>query len=124
MRARRIVVGAILAFCLAGALGIAATGWQDDRSARFDRQTWLRPVEYCAKSARGTMVDDLVDKHLKVGKPMTQVRKLLGPPDEATRRYWFYMVSAEDGSFLPTCVGLNLDINRGRLQRAIVTHDD
>ena len=70
------------------------------------------------------MVDDLVDKHLKVGMPMTQVRKLLGPPDEATRSDWFYMVSAEDGSFLSTCVGLNLDISRGRLQRAIVTRDD
>ena len=125
-RSARVVVGVGLVIGLAGAVVFAAAGLGErERAARFDRQAWLQPVEPCANSARGRMVNDLVASHLKAGMPMSSVRTLLGAPDEVSGgSVWFYNVSSEDGGFLPTCVGLQLYPVRGHLKRAEVTRDD
>jgi hypothetical protein len=121
-----VVVGITLAGGLAAALAVGAAGFDESkRAARFDRTTWLKPVEWCTSSVRGRMVDDLVARHLTMRMPMSSVRTLLGAPDEVTKDgVWFYSVSAERKFFLPTCVGLELDVTRGRLVRALVTRDD
>jgi hypothetical protein len=110
---------------IAAAIVVGSSGFDEAAKARrFDRQVWLQSTEYCSKSARGRMVDDLVANHLELGMGMTSVRALLGAPDEIDGGTWAYNVSSEYGGFLPTCVGLQLHAVRGHLTQAVVTRDD
>lgn len=55
------------------------------------------------------MVDDVVRDRVKVGMPLTDVRDLLGPPEEVTvAGTWVYFVDFEDTGFLGTCVSLSV----------------
>jgi hypothetical protein len=51
---------------------------------------------------------------------------LLGPPDETSNGIWgswTYEVDREDEVFLPTCVHLELQTHRGRLQHVEIIRD-
>lgn len=122
----RVGVGAGLLAGIAAAIVVGTAGFGEAAQAtRFDRKLWLQPTEFCTRSARGRIVDDLVATHLQPGMPMNRARKLLGSPDEvADDTTWFYNVSAEYGGLLRTCVGLALYPERGHLERAEVTRDD
>jgi len=69
------------------------------------------------------MVNDLFATHLRKGMPMTRVRHLLGPPEEMSDGDWVYNLNREDEVFLDTCVTLELQTQRGRLEHVSVGRD-
>ena len=70
------------------------------------------------------MVDDLQSRFLRAGMPKSEVRRLLGRPDQSLDPTWAYNLDREDNFLLDTCVTLELEFTGERLQRATVRRDD
>lgn len=125
---RYVVVALTVCFatvCLVTS-GIVFAQYSRSGSPRtFDRAVWKKPVEYCTKSPRGRMADEVVSDYLKPKMAMRKARGLLGAPDEISAdSTWVYNVDFEPDGLLGTCVGLQLYANGNRLERAEVTRDD
>jgi len=125
MRSRATIP--IAATVLVGLAAIATVAgvryYLSHRDFKFNRAAWIKPVGWCRESSRGRMVNDLVATHLRKGMPMTRVRNLLGPPEEMSDGDWVYNVNREDEVFLDTCVTLELQTQRGRLEHVSVGRD-
>lgn len=82
---RAALVAVLIALVVVGLWGIL---WAVDKATEssfegrpFDRTTWLKHRgDY--ESPRGRLVDDLLERHLKIGMTKRQVVRLLGQPDE------------------------------------------
>jgi len=86
---------------------------------------WKKPVDYCAKSPRGRMVEEVVADYLRPGMSMREARALLGTPDEISADdTWVYNVDFEPDGLLGTCVLLVLYAKGDVLERAEVMRDD
>jgi hypothetical protein len=124
---RRYVLVGVVVLMAAFAASSIALGLHSRRGAKgtFDQQVWKRPVDYCTKSPRGDMVDEVAANYLRPGMPMRRARALLGPADQTNAdNTWIYNVDYERNGLLGTCVVLQLYAKGGLLERAEVVRDD
>lgn len=124
-----LVLTGVLLFVLL--VAIRTLGWMQGVVPRpFDRAEWLENglmSQWSAHSARQEMVDDLLDKQLKVGMSMSEVHWLIGAPDADPYFEpgdWTYFLGSERSILGADNEWLAIDFDElGRVTRASLEVD-